>query len=616
MKRSILIAGLLCGLWAWMGVCGQERVVEKPWFSGATASLEISRVTLSDDRTVVEATYYGHEGEEVQLFPGVVLRTAGKEYALRSAQGISQKEFKSLPAGGQLSFRMTFEPLPDDTKSFDLMEKTEGGWQIYGVRLDGQRVDVEIPERLKKLTLDYDRPLPPPVPCFGTFRITGHFLGGAPDEVRYQDMDWVVRALFPVPVPVKDDTFVIEGYVTNPGLKRLYIGKQSYDIFVVPNGEVTVTIDWPALNLSRTHLFGEEYRTRHKFWFEGDYAGLNTALQEAPYVRRLTDGLDTLNSVRQLQEEVMTRYVDSRRQLLADTTLSESIRNFLLWNLVSESRQNIDLARFSVAFSCQMRGVKPDMTADEHCEDEVWALDSIQSPVMMYFDGYAALIEGLCERGLTQRECSWWQDIERCNGPIGVTLGRMRPLPDSLLATVDTLIHTPAIREYILTKHRGYKQALEAAAAVKEKAYTVAEVDAALEGESLLQAIAARHQGRVVLIDFWATWCGPCRRAMKQMEPLKEKLKGEPVEYVFLTDETSPRALWQKMIADIHGEHYYLTSQQHNSLMQLYGFTGIPAYLILDKNGQVVYHRLAFPGLEEMEAQLRKALSQSSTIDN
>ena len=108
MKRSILIAGLLCGLWAWMGVCGQERVVEKPWFSGATASLEISRVTLSDDRTVVEATYYGHEGEEVQLFPGVVLRTAGKEYALRSAQGISQKEFKSLPAGGQLSFRMTF----------------------------------------------------------------------------------------------------------------------------------------------------------------------------------------------------------------------------------------------------------------------------------------------------------------------------------------------------------------------------------------------------------------------------------------------------------------------------------------------------------------------------
>lgn len=60
----------LCLLMAGM-TYGQEQIVEKPWYSGASDPLEISKVILSEDRTVVEATFYGNRGTYQHLaFPG------------------------------------------------------------------------------------------------------------------------------------------------------------------------------------------------------------------------------------------------------------------------------------------------------------------------------------------------------------------------------------------------------------------------------------------------------------------------------------------------------------------------------------------------------------------
>ena len=480
-----------------------------------------------------------------------------------------------------------------------------------GMAFGQEHAEVEIPESLKTQVLDYDRPLPAPEPKFGKFRVTGHFFGGVPSNVTYRTLGWVEKAFIPTPITVKDSTFVWEDYVNHPELKVMYFDKMRVEVLVIPGGELTMAVDYPALQLSNAHMRGKKYGKCRKIWFEGDYAGLNTALQETSYSLDMSDRLDEVTSVQELKEIVLSNYKKVRRQLLADATLSIPIRNFFLWHLEINTFKAISQAGFTVAFACQKRGIKIKPASLErggHYEDEIFALDSIQSPVMMYFNYYPSLVENLQERGLTARKCPWWQDLKLCNGTIGTTLGKMQPLTDTWLRTVKTQIQTPAIRDYIYAQSSKYKAALETAGQGIKEGTAIRQADASLQGEALLQAIAREHKGRVVLIDFWNTWCGPCRSAMKQMEPLKEKLKDEAIDSVFLADETSPQLLWQQMIGDMHGEHYRLSNGQSASLLQLYGFSGIPAYLILNREGTVVYQHLAFPGLEEMETQLRKAL--------
>jgi thiol-disulfide isomerase/thioredoxin len=147
----------------------------------------------------------------------------------------------------------------------------------------------------------------------------------------------------------------------------------------------------------------------------------------------------------------------------------------------------------------------------------------------------------------------------------------------------------------------------------EKKASVVRTVATDVAGTDVLSVLAKNYEGKVVVIDFWATWCGPCRQAMKLIDEIKPELQKKGVVFVYLTGETSPLAKWQEMIANIEGDHYRLTKKQWGELCGNLGLLGIPSYMILNKDGSTAYDNFktgGYPGSDVLQNQAEVALTK------
>ena len=137
----------------------------------------------------------------------------------------------------------------------------------------------------------------------------------------------------------------------------------------------------------------------------------------------------------------------------------------------------------------------------------------------------------------------------------------------------------------------------------------VNETPASVKGE-LVDAIVSKYKGKAVLVDFWATWCGPCMEAMQEMKPLKAEIKDKNIVFVYITDVSSPKGLWEKKILEIGSEHYYLTKKEWESISysKQYGFNGIPTYMLFDSDGVLINKITGYPGNAKMQAMIAKLL--------
>lgn len=111
------------------------------------------------------------------------------------------------------------------------------------------------------------------------------------------------------------------------------------------------------------------------------------------------------------------------------------------------------------------------------------------------------------------------------------------------------------------------------------------------EGKAItLESILKKHQGKIIVMEAWASWCGDC---VKNMPKLKELQNAHPnVDFVFFSADKTPEA-WKVGIEkhNIAGDHYLMEGGMKGNFGKAINLDWIPRYIIVDKKGTVQLYR-------------------------
>jgi thiol-disulfide isomerase/thioredoxin len=115
------------------------------------------------------------------------------------------------------------------------------------------------------------------------------------------------------------------------------------------------------------------------------------------------------------------------------------------------------------------------------------------------------------------------------------------------------------------------------------------------------------YRGKVVLVDFWATWCGPCVRELPNVRNVYDRYHADGLEIIAVSLDQSREQLagfvkehklpWPQIFFDEEGKRYW-----DNPVAVAHKVRGIPATILVGRDGQVLARDLRGPALEEAVA--------------
>ena len=126
-------------------------------------------------------------------------------------------------------------------------------------------------------------------------------------------------------------------------------------------------------------------------------------------------------------------------------------------------------------------------------------------------------------------------------------------------------------------------------------------------GQDIFRNIIKAHAGKALFVDFWATFCGPCRGGIEHTAGLRQQYKDHPeFQFIYITsDRESPEKTYNEYVEkNLKGEACYRIPQaDYNYLRQLFRFNGIPHYEWIEKDGTVLRNS---PGTYNLEKYLKQ----------
>ncbi|MBU2994181.1 TlpA disulfide reductase family protein [Octadecabacter sp. 1_MG-2023] len=97
----------------------------------------------------------------------------------------------------------------------------------------------------------------------------------------------------------------------------------------------------------------------------------------------------------------------------------------------------------------------------------------------------------------------------------------------------------------------------------------------------------AAFEGQYVLLNFWATWCAPCRKEMPHLSELQDEF-GDELEVVTVATGLNQRPAMERFFAEIGVENLPLHTDANSALARDFGVVGLPVTLILNPEGHEI----------------------------
>lgn len=608
------------------------RTVEYPFIEMAnTYSVDVAKVELADTATVLHIDAYYRPHYWISIASKGYLLADGKRYALKKTDGIEADAKFFMPDSGEASFRLIFEPLPEQTKSFDYIEADDCPtcFKLYGISLDPGKAATlayDVPEGVPAewRETDLNAPVPAPVFKMGETTVNIHLLGYR--EELGNEINLYVNEMFGSQEPYSAQVDRTNGTATirfmqyGPAQALLSFGQASGHIWLVPNEETEVYLDLRSSGwflLKRREMKGKASGPGvfQELYVSGAYHHLNGAMARRDsnvlrysmnlYSGEFADYKMTADQYARLVADKYAAYADSIAQSAAAPVLKE----ICLLNLKQEALEGIVQGDYFREHNYRhihnnwnraekVEGIDP--IRPEHVAAVCHLFDVNDPKLLMgvHVSGYAAFVYN-----------PLFQGKQGLSYNLSQVAGFSTKATNAALTEEDfgklKALDNPFFLQVFEKKQEIVKAKL---AELADKA--VIEPTPDVPNEKLLEAIFAPYKGKVIMVDFWNTWCGPCRASIKANEPLKNgELKSDRIVWLYIANETSPMVKYKTMIPGIQGKHYRLNDKQWAYVCDQLKIDGIPSYVLVDQSGQFKL-RNDFRNHEVMKKELKKMIQE------